>query len=1363
MICKVLNKGAAIGLVFGIIAVGCRTPPQKETSKESAVAPETGEAITEDHKFPPNGTVLAAYTALNSPAAIKSAAFPSGSSLLHVKGGAGSSAKKRESSLALSGPLISTTSSIMEALNGDITQITDRTRNPVYLTVDSSGTYAVALYVNSTIGYYMPSSGNLASCSGSTTPVGGRVLPILDCLPIGSATSLIQDGSRYSNNQTIRSGSTFYYENGATFTSGSYAYYADSTTLTSGSTYYWPNGTTMASGSYLYYPTSSYLYSGSLYFVGGNRFSSSQTDYYISGSSLKSGSTYVYYPGGSYLKSSSSLYYPSGNLLASGGSIYTDNGSSNQQQITFAQSVSGSEIYVEAKSNSTNWLGVFQTESGSSFQSVNMGSVSNGLAPGTGTGSGGFNPPPSPNGANLVSVDDTTARVTWSSAGADTQSYIVRTIENPTSFLPNCVGGTAQTATSATVRNLKPNFLYAILICAVDSGSLMSPAAIVLAKPGTPVPPPVNLALTAVTGSSASLVWESPGSGVVSYSYLAKKYPEIPVDCNGGVSLGNVTSTTIGNLEDNATYYISVCAKNSGGSSSTPAVMRGKTLPQPPPSVSNLSGTSTLPGFIALNWTSGGQNTYQYAIAVGSSTNPPIDCSFPTQIATAPTATVSKLTPGSAYVVMVCAQTKNGSTAPGLTIPVTTLNIAADGLDFGGAMGFLNGGTPVQNPVTNAQTCPTGYSLMQFRSTANVDWPGSFCYRRRVVGGAEPALDFGGMFGLVDNVMSPNPLSGNAGCPTGYTNAGLEYANNVDAPLNYCYRVHPVGSRAPIVFGGIFGRVEGTDTLNPATGDSTCAPGFIKARVHGNAGAYTDANVFMCYQGDTGTVVPDPINLSISTDSAAPLSALNVSWAAGDPATAGYIVAYASGNTAPANCSNGANVGTATTYKLSNLASGTTYSVRVCAFNLAQTRSSGVVASGQTGVPSSTLLDPSFEAPSVGNGYSYTPTGSAWTFLPSSGLSGTGSAFTSGYGAPPQGSQVAFLQGTGSIKQTLTFPAGTYQLSLYAAQRKPSNRQTVVALIDTQSVATIVPGTSAYTQYTSARFNVTAGSHTITIIGTNPYGGDNTAFVDLVAIKLIDTTTPAGNPTGLAVTTDASAPTTALKAAWAAADQYTVGFFLAYAAGSTAPATCDGGVDVGAATSYSITNLTANTSYSVRVCAYNGSAAKSSGSTASGKTAIQVPVLADLSFETPSVGTGSTGFRYSPAGSPWTFISSAGLSGPASAFTGGYAGAPNGSQVAFLQGGGGVKQSVSFQAGTFILTFYAAQRKSPLSRQTVQVSIDSQVVATVVPGSSAYTPFTSSNFTVTAGSHSVTFIGTNPFGGDNTAFIDLVTFGAVAP
>jgi hypothetical protein len=307
---------------------------------------------------------------------------------------------------------------------------------------------------------------------------------------------------------------------------------------------------------------------------------------------------------------------------------------------------------------------------------------------------------------------------------------------------------------------------------------------------------------------------------------------------------------------------------------------------------------------------------------------------------------------------------------------------------------------------------------------------------------------------------------------------------------------------------------------------------------------------------------------------------------------------------------------------------------------------------------SNPVNDAGFEVPALARGtYQYRPAGTPWTFQNSAGISSNGSGFTGSNPGAPQGTQVAFLQALGSVSQTITLAAGTYDITFSAAQRAnvQASAQTFKVLIDGMVVGTFnkLTGTN-YSPLITSSFTVDTGSHVLAIQGTDLAGGDNTVFIDQVAVNSLS-------------------------------------------------------VAVG-----------------------------------------------DAGFEAPSVGQGA--FVYNPAGSPWTFLQSAGISGNGSAFTGGNPGAPQGSQVAFLQAHGSASQSIVLPAGTYELTFSAAQRGNvQASAQTFQVLVDGTVVASFndLSGTS-YKTLTTSSFTVGAGSHTLAFQGTDLAGGDNTVFIDQV-------
>ena len=157
-----------------------------------------------------------------------------------------------------------------------------------------------------------------------------------------------------------------------------------------------------------------------------------------------------------------------------------------------------------------------------------------------------------------------------------------------------------------------------------------------------------------------------------------------------------------------------------------------------------------------------------------------------------------------------------------------------------------------------------------------------------------------------------------------------------------------------------------------------------------------------------------------------------------------------------------------------------------------------------TPTPAVATGDAGFEQVQVGYGrFQYRPSGSPWTFTGGAGISGNGSGFTWSNPPAPQGVQVAFIQSTGAMSQTVEgWAAGTYALTFDAAQRGNSgtSMEDFQVLIDGVPVGTFNPSGTSYHSYSTVAFTVTAGAHTIVFQGLDTAGGDNTAFVDAVAV-----------------------------------------------------------------------------------------------------------------------------------------------------------------------------------------------------------------------------------------------------------------------
>jgi len=474
--------------------------------------------------------------------------------------------------------------------------------------------------------------------------------------------------------------------------------------------------------------------------------------------------------------------------------------------------------------------------------------------------------------------------------------------------------------------------------------------------------------------------------------------------------------------------------------------------------------------------------------------------------------------------------------------------------------------------------------------------------------------------------------------------------------------------------------------------------------------------------------------------------------------------------------------------------------------------------------PPNQPLDPGFETPGQGGGadaYTYSPTGSPWTFTGAAGLAGNLSAFTDGNPNAPQGNQVAFLQGSGAISQSVNFTTGSsFIITFDAAQRAnlQASFQTIGVYVDNNLVGTIQPSSTSYISYSTSVFNLTTGGYTIRFVGLDLNGGDNTAFIDQVETQSATpnqpfdpgfetpaqgsglgayTYSPTGSPwtfTGAAGLTGDGSGFTAGNPNAPEGNQvaflqgsgtisqsvnFTTGsFVITFEAAQranyqTSFQTIAVYVDnnlVGtiqpSSTSYisystSVFNLTAG-SHTIRFLGLDPNGGDN--------TAFidQVDIQSatanqpfDPGFETPAQGSGLGAYTYTPTGSPWTFTGAAGLTGDGSGFTAGNPDAPEGNQVALLQDHGTISQSVNFTAGSFVITFDAAQRANcQASFQTIAVYVDNNLVATIQPDSTGYLSYSTSVFNLAAGSHTIRFVGLDPNGGDNTAFIDQVVVSA---
>jgi hypothetical protein len=456
------------------------------------------------------------------------------------------------------------------------------------------------------------------------------------------------------------------------------------------------------------------------------------------------------------------------------------------------------------------------------------------------------------------------------------------------------------------------------------------------------------------------------------------------------------------------------------------------------------------------------------------------------------------------------------------------------------------------------------------------------------------------------------------------------------------------------------------------------------------------------------------------------------------------------------------------------------------------------------------MVDGGFETPALpANDFQTDATGSAWQFSGTAGVARNGSAFVTNWTEAqnaPAGAQVAYIQDTGSMSQTVYLDAGTYQVSFLAAQRAiyQASYQEIEVLVDTVPEGTINPVNTTYSSYQSSTFTVATGVHTVEFLGLDPQQGDNTAFIDQVAISAnavndgsfetpalvpnAEQVAPAGSPwqfSGNAgVSRNASSITLGNPKA---PDGAQVGFiegsasmsqsidldantynlsFLAAQGAKNASQTeeievlLDGTQVIGLITPLDTTYRlyqTANFTVAAGVHSIELLGVNPRG----GNNAVLIDEVAvtaaedeivDGGFESPVLASNS--FQTAPSDTPWQFSGSAGVSTNNSGVTSGNDSAPQGVQVGFIMNNGSMSQTVDLDANTYNISFLACQRVTDQSQsQQIEVLIENTQtnaitqVGLITPTNSTtfavppYTLYQTSNFTVAAGTYTIQLVG----------------------
>jgi len=156
-----------------------------------------------------------------------------------------------------------------------------------------------------------------------------------------------------------------------------------------------------------------------------------------------------------------------------------------------------------------------------------------------------------------------------------------------------------------------------------------------------------------------------------------------------------------------------------------------------------------------------------------------------------------------------------------------------------------------------------------------------------------------------------------------------------------------------------------------------------------------------------------------------------------------------------------------------------------------------------------------------------------------------------------------------------------------------------------------------------------------------------------------------------------------------------------------------------------------------------------------------VPQVANGGFEDFALPPAT--FQYVPNGQPfvgWTFTGGAGISRNGSGFQGANDNAAEGHQIGFLQGSSISQTIAGFEIGASYSVHWLEQtRTNGGGSNDLAVQIDGNTVAAShIVSNPDWVAMNSIDFVATSTSHLLSFVTTNPLGGDRTTFIDDVFF-----
>ena len=159
-----------------------------------------------------------------------------------------------------------------------------------------------------------------------------------------------------------------------------------------------------------------------------------------------------------------------------------------------------------------------------------------------------------------------------------------------------------------------------------------------------------------------------------------------------------------------------------------------------------------------------------------------------------------------------------------------------------------------------------------------------------------------------------------------------------------------------------------------------------------------------------------------------------------------------------------------------------------------------------------------------------------------------------------------------------------------------------------------------------------------------------------------------------------------------------------------------------------------------------------------------VPIVANGGFD--DFGLAPATFQYNPLDPSvaWSFTGGGGISRNGSAFQSLNPNAVEGQQIGFIQGAGSISQVITgFEVGATYSFRWLEQSRSGAGSNDLDVLIDGvSIFGSHIVSDVNFTEQTSNPFIANSSSLTLSFVSTNPLGGDRTVFIDDSFFNFVA-